>query len=538
MIGGFRHRSLSALLVVLLVAAPAVVRAAVGVPACSEAQRQGVRIPRKEADAHRRFETPLIDIAPDETAGYPYFHEYAVRVDETGRVVCHLLEERDTPETRRHHADALAWQRRVARWHYEPFKRNGRAVPAIVAQDYYLQRRLRRHVAMPEVPLEQFDATLAHAGACGGCPGYALHVRGDGWVGYTGIRNVDVLGTHAWHVPAPDVAWLVAVIRELQVWSADDRYGVRDDKRWSARLALRFGNAHKTILEKDGRGAAMPMGVSWVESVVEQVARVKRWTVLSDDALDQLQREGFDFRSRAAGELLARAVDNHAARDDRPMLRLLQLGAPVDTQGDGGRVLLLAALRNRHVRLVEPLIAAGALATGGKPDPAKVDAAFQAGIAAGRLAPLQAIWNAAGPRRPSLDYVDDFGKRSPVVLRLERGWEDDAWEGLAIARWLEEQGNDLTAISGSDFSLLLRAVSADDARFVEYLLARGLDPQDVEGYVVGNARVEETALALLSAPGGAPRSGELWAKYRTQAVEKGWERVVAWLDAHRRIAKR
>jgi hypothetical protein len=333
-------------------------------------------------------------------------------------------------------------------------------------------------------------------------------------------------------VPKADVAWLVAVIRALDAWSADERYGVEDDARWSARLALRFGEARKTILEQDGRAAAMPLAVSWVERTLENVARVQRWTVLSDDALDQLQREGFDFRSRASGDMLARAVNNTEARDDRPMLRLLGLGAPIDARGDGGAALLQSALQHRHARLVEPLIAAGALATGGKPDPAKVDAAFRTAVVAGRLAAVQAIWTAAGPRRPSLEYVDGSGKRFPVALLLERDWDDKAWEGLAIARWLEGQGNDLSARNAEGYSLLFRATSADDAGFVQYLLARGLDPQEHEHYVVGNARVEGTALALLSAPGGAPRSSEVWADYRNKAAAKGWHRVVAWLDAH------
>lgn len=520
---------------------------AADVPICSRAQRNGLHVDTLETEQHRLFEVPVVDYPPTDRPEFEYHPEFDLRVDERGHVVC-FMESRGegwpplTPEQR-------AVLHRASSWRYQPFLRGGRPTAVIASQRFHEQILPQRHVPTPRVPDDQVRVTLVQGQHFFGGKAYAVHIRGDGWVGFHAMAGSDVSGTFAYRVPRKDVARLVRLIRDGDLWSAAGNYRGKVTDQATRWLTVQFGNETRKITDYAGRAIGMPAIVTRVQEEAARVARADQWTTLSHAALDRLQRDGFDFKSRAAGEMLVRAVLDRRARDDRPMLRLLTLGAPIDAplrgnyalnRPDPGSSLIEQALLLRRTRLIAPLIERGALDTNGRPDQRKIDAAFRAAVAGGRLEPLKRVWAVAGSRpHPALTYRDEpeFPKAPPkdgvpVALLLSRDYGDPDWEGLEIARWLAAQGNDLNAMGADGRTLLEAATKGDDARFVRYLLDHGADPTATGRYdysPLGSAFSEDVALALLAAGSELPRQ---FTGYRTEAEERGWNRVVAWLDAH------
>lgn len=513
------------------------VRAA-DVPACSAAQANGPQADAQETDRHRQFDVPVVDYPPVDTPDFNLYSEFTLRIDEAGRVVCfvdaapgdwHRLEPEQRALVRRSHA-----------WRYRPFLRDGRPVAVIASQRFDEQILPQRHVRAPQVPLDQVSITLVQGQGFFGGPAYAVHIRGDGWVGFHALAGTDVAGTFAYRVPREEVASVVAMIRRGDLWSAEDHYQADTTDQATRWLTVRFGNQTKVITDYAGRALGMPMVVSRVQEEVARVAHAEQWITLSDAALDRLQRDGFDFKSPAATRMLHRAVRNRWATDDRAMLRLLMLGTPIDLP-DREDSLMVDALRLRRTQLIGPLIARGALNTNGRPDQRKIDTAFRAAVVGGRLEPLRSVWAVAGSQsHPALTMRDEPEYRNPtakndvpVALLLDRDYNDADWQGLEIARWLAALGNDLHATGADGRTLLMAAAEDDDDRFVRYLLSQGADPTARgrhEHSLLDSAQAEDVALALLEAGSELPRE---FKGYRFEAERKGWGRVVAWLDAHR-----
>jgi hypothetical protein len=120
----------------------------------------------------------------------------------------------------------------------------------------------------------------------------------------------------------------------------------------------------------------------------------------SQFALQQMKQEGYDFKSAAGAELLARAVANDYSNDSQAMADLVASGAAIDGP-------LPTTWRGPS---------AGSVI-------ARIDAAFRAAISGGRMMLVRKIWEfGAVEHRPALTFDDvaDDGtrKRSPVTLLL------------------------------------------------------------------------------------------------------------------------
>lgn len=129
-----------------------------------------------------------------------------------------------------------------------------------------------------------------------------------------------------------------------------------------------------------------------------------------------------------------------------------------------------------------------------------------------------------------------------MVLLLDKDYRDNAWEGLAIARWLETLGNDLSATSENGRTLMRTAIEADDPEFVRFLLTRKHDPTTADPRRLVEFSVrhgEDMALTLLEAQlARRPDGWELPSDYRYVAELQDWPRVIAWLDAHPEVTHR
>lgn len=521
-------------------------------PVCASDQLAGVSPDKDELSEHREFEVPVIDYPSGEDPkvwGLPL----SLQIDESGRVTCYLVDDMfgrsRTINTRRR-----ALLEAVSGWHYRPFVRDGEPVRAVVREHIYEQSLRENFEALPDAPLDQVTISLARSGCFGTCPSYTVEIHGDGAVEYVGRGHVDVTGRHAYRIPQQDVAALVENARRKGIWGMSGSYRAPITDNPTYELSLQFGREFRVIEDYVGAMVGMSKAVSEFEDEVDRVGRTAEWTQLSMRAVDQLQSEEFDFRSKEAADLLVRAIANKEGNDERAMLKLIELGAPLvggDLSGQMGMTTsdtaaINQALLHHRESLVEPLLSHGVLDTNGKPDQQKVDAAFRAAIRGGRLALVEKLWSqTAFKQNPSLFFEDVEGdgeasirKQSPVTLLLSRPYGDRGWQGLEITRWLVGKGCDLKARAANGDTLLHIAVDADDIDFVRYLLAQGLEVSAPGAYdlpALGSAQDEEIALLLL-------QSGSDWQMddrgqgFLRYAKDQHWGRVLAWIAEHGAIS--
>ena len=104
----------------------------------------------------------------------------------------------------------------------------------------------------------------------------------------------------------------------------------------------------------------MPRAVNQLEEAIDDTAETDKWVHGTGDTIPALRSEGFDFKSEAAGRVLA----GISARGDVELLRgLIRAGAPTDVRPlslFGGIVALRAAVLNENPEVLRELIAAGA----------------------------------------------------------------------------------------------------------------------------------------------------------------------------------
>jgi hypothetical protein len=521
---------------------------AAGVPVCSDAQMNAHATKAEEVAAHRKFDAPSVTYPfgaePDGAWGF----ELIVRVDESGAVTCYRTDQESDREV------ALNPQRRklietLSQWRYSPFIRDGRAVGARVGEQIYEEEAPQSHLAPPDVPLQQVHVGLQRTGCFGTCPSYSVHLYGDGRVVYEGSSFVDVTGEHVFRVPPDRIAKLVASLRAKGLWSLRESYQAPVTDNPGYVLTLEFGGQTHEITDYVGHRAGMPRGVSQFEDEVDEAAYADAWIHFGMFALERLKAAGFNFRSQAGADLLARTIVNDRSHDDRAMLRLVELGAPITGAKPPDelycclpRNLLDAALVNQRAAVIDALIDRGALETNGTADQQKIDAAFRAAVIGGRLELVQKIWSVSGTRQhPSLTFDDESDdeppvkKESPVTLLLHLSrHHTQPWQGLEIARWLSAQGCDLKAARANGNTLLHIATEADDLQFVRYLLSQGLDPSTKGHYgpALGAAEDEDIAMALLEAGTDVSLMDDKNYSFRRYAEAQHWGRVIVWLDAH------
>jgi len=517
------------------------------IPRC-EAEQMDDASPGEDVAAHRQFELPVLAY-PAQAKLEPAGLSLTLLVDRSGQVVCHTIEDSFDREPEMT-APRRKLLRAMSRWHYRPFLSDGKPQMAVVSETVAEERLPDLHRPLPVVALDQVTISLERTGCFGTCPDYRVQVHGDGTVEYEGGNFVDVLGAHVYRIPQEQVEALVAKLRQADLWSMDKSYRAMITDNPSYELTLRMGDEVHEIDDYVGTAVGMPHAVRDFEEEVDRVARTSEWKNLSMAAVDRLQGEGFDFRSQAAADLLARAVVNDEGQDEPAMLRMIQWGTPVVGGNASGEQrippaaavhssLLHEALLHHRTALIDSLLARGALRTDGKLDRGKVDAAFRDAVEGGRLSLAQKIWNAAGPRmRPSLWFGDrdDNGSRRmvPMTMALSRRYGDDGWEGRQIAQWLAGLGCDLKARAADGATLLHRAVSAGDIDFVRYLIAKGLDVSVPGNYnlpPLASAENEDIALLLLQA-GSDGRLDDHGESFRRYARQRHWGRVLAWLREH------
>jgi hypothetical protein len=517
---------------------------------CSREQLLGYTASRDEIQAHRKFVLPFVSYPFSTKLNGLWGLALTARVDPTGQVACYSLKD-EFENTQPLNDERRAVIHRLREWRYAPFVDHGRAVAAIVTEQINERELSKTHVPLPRVPLDNVHITLERSLCFGWCPSYRIDIYGNGRVVYTGDAYVDVIGTHSYRVPSDDVAKLVESLRVKDIWSLRTGYRSPMSDLPTYTLTVDMGGKEHRLEDYGGQSAGMSSSVSDFEHEIDQVARSDMWVHLSRDCVEHLKAERYDFGSRVAADLLARAVANDRSHDDEAMLSLVTLGAPIDgaarsekeSRGTPPGPLIEEALTNHRGVMIDALIARGALKTGGRPDQAKIDAAFRAAIVGGRLELVEKIWEVRGNRsHPALTFQDvsdgdePVRKQSPATLLLSHPWyEKGPWDGLKIAQWLVGQGCDIKATAADGRTLLHIAADAGDVDFVRYLLDQGIAPSTPGKFglpALGSTHDEDVAMLLLEAGTDFSRMQDSGQGFRRYAEFNHWQRVVTWLTAH------
>lgn len=528
---------------------------------CTDADTASVdtSIGWNDADSHALFQIAPITYSHPEVKMMGL--EIAVVVDTDGRITCMVDSNpggsddvnggdnkvihkafNETPERR-------ALLSAMDGWRFKPFLDKGK--PVVTETNIFLPEKIdfHFHEDAPVAPASTMTVKLTRTGCYGSCPSYSITLQGSGWAEFEGGWYTDIRGKYVYAVDPARVAALMDKLKTNDIWSMAGNWVGNgfDAPRYD--MDVTIGGVTRHFADFFGKDFGMPKALTDFMDAVDEVGRSDDFIHLSSFSVQRLEREGFDFKSQKGADLFYKAINGDKVRDDAGLLRLIELGVPVMTgrpsKEEGRRSSdspIDAALRHRHDGLIDPLLSRGALETGGKPNQVRIDSAFQAAIAGGRLAAVQRIWSQAGTRpHPSLFFkpqsFEGKKKRSSVTLLLKRDDGDTAWEGLEIAQWLIGQGCDLRASDADGKTLLDIAVEADDIPMVKYLIAQGVAPNAPTyggSSALGGVDRDEDMAMLLIAHGADP-----WA-LQTDRYDfvgysrgKGWTRVVAWMEAHK-----
>jgi len=165
---------------------------------------------------------------------------------------------------------------------YEPFERDGHTVSASFAEHISvlpLELKPEHHVPFPEV--KDWDSVvikLARTGCFGSCPSYEVKVHGDGTVRYKGESYVVILGDHHWSVPQENVRELVKLFREADYYSLRDEYSAEMTDNPLYTSSIQIDGKSKTVKDYVGVIIGMPLEVSDLESAIDRLSEVQRWT--------------------------------------------------------------------------------------------------------------------------------------------------------------------------------------------------------------------------------------------------------------------
>jgi hypothetical protein len=170
----------------------------------------------------------------------------------------------------------------VRRTRYEPFERDGHSVLVSFEEHVRvlpLELKPEQHVPFPEV--RDWDSVvikLTRTGCFGTCPSYEVEVHGDGTVRYKGGTYVTIRGDHRWSVPQENVRELVKLFREADYYSLRDEYVAQITDNPTYISSIQIDGKSKTVTDDVGEIIGMPLEVSDLESAIDRLSEVERWT--------------------------------------------------------------------------------------------------------------------------------------------------------------------------------------------------------------------------------------------------------------------
>jgi ankyrin repeat protein len=347
-------------------------------PAVPQADQPAVKVSSEEASSHRKGEEPVLRAGLEPGLAELLAFEGLTADVEVGpdgvvrSVTVKPMMEFDSQPTMP--ASLLSDAESLIRaTRYEPFERNGHHVSASFEEHLPvlpLELKPERRVPFPEI--QNWDSVvikLTRSGCFGTCPSYEVEVHGDGTVRYQGRSYVAILGTHRCAVPKDNVRELVKLFREADYFLLQDEYVARITDNPTYVTSIEVDGKAKTVTDYVGVMIGMPPKVSELESAIDRLSEVQRWTRGNAHTADCLKNEHWNFTSEEAAKTLvglAQYGDVQAVSD------FLAAGTPLDGKEERGQTALTAAAYRGDVDVLRVLLEAGA----GKVDSAGVTSAF------------------------------------------------------------------------------------------------------------------------------------------------------------------
>jgi hypothetical protein len=455
----------------------------------------------------------------------------------------------------------------VRPWRFRPQSFDGKPVVAVGVVKIAYRRPEEPAAAsppFPDAPLADTEIILERSACYGSCPDYAVSVRGDetvrfstGGAAFKGTagavhlayrgNNLLLPGTHVAHVDPAAVAALVARFRKARFFGLKRSYAALVTDNPTYKHTLRAGRKSKTVVDYVGTQAGMPEEVSALEEAVDDVAGTARWISGNIDTVKTLEAEHFDFRSEAAAELAATAMQLSLPRRrgsgreaDGLILALIDRGAPLGTvpriersqmrDGNsagmtgsygalladyaaiGGDEMLFAVLEGRGwvARLPRALMTQ-ALADGAGCSPAIARSLVRAGAELS----IKGKGTALTPIRSGYGACSDAAEERMLEL---------AETAIGLGVPLEgRDDSDRTALMGCDSPVLARL-----------LLSRGADAnaRDAEGNTPLLTTDDDRVALILLRAGADPTARTAETSLRAQASKRHMPATLAWLEAH------
>jgi ankyrin repeat protein len=215
-------------------------------------------------------------------------------------------------------------------WKFRPFQRDGIAVTAEVEEYIDLvppERLPRNHVAAPVLrPNSQVAIKLERTGCFGSCPAYTVTVSTDGIV-FEGRGFVVASGRHTDWVDADEVRHLAKKFVAADFYSMDAVYraGVTDNPTYG--LSIVIDGKAKDVEDYVGSWEGMPAVISELEDEVDTFARTEKWIVGSDELVQALQAEKFNFKTFEAQVMAKESASRGMAET---LTEFLEAGVPLD----------------------------------------------------------------------------------------------------------------------------------------------------------------------------------------------------------------
>jgi len=315
--------------------------------------------------------------------------------------------------------------------------------------------------------------------------------------------------------------------------------GVTDSPTYA--LTLRMGNATKRVIDYVGREVGMPASVTALEDAVDALAETDRWVRGNAGTIALLKAQGFDFRSKAAAELVQAAIELNTWPPDNASTRELIRAAMVEGLVLDTTIVAGESSRSKDVQAIGTLIAQYAAQTGDEmlfdemDSRGYVDRMSKRGLndtfayGTGCSARIAKALVAAGAS-PKAQGSDGNALHA---LRSSYGPCPSAEIGkrVEMARILIALGVPLEARDELGWTPLM---GCDDPEIAQVLLNAGADAnaQDKDGTTPILSVDDDRVAILLLRAGANPRAKDKDGTVRDQARKYHWPATLSWLDAH------